>query len=236
MPLPPSLLQHVEQHACFTGCYGSESNSLGCLDPARPPQPLVVVSCLDCLGKLAVPQALLPAGTTSATLAQALSDHLRIKRGYALARSGYHAVGPGFWLGVAYYGCGLFLLSAERSRSLGTDLDMLMLALKHKLVPPPDPRMNDPKLYRTETVHVNFSQFQAGIAGKAQLLASPQASAQAKPGWQKATLAEFLPLAAPPTAAPAVAKPPALGDTCPKCRAKVAVRPLLNGSFIGCLC
>jgi hypothetical protein len=239
MSLPVSLLQHVEQHGCFTGCYGSDANVSACLSPTQPLQPLVVVTCLDCLGKVAVPQSLLPAGTTTYTLSQALSDHLRLKRGFRLARSGYHAAGAGFWLSFVYYDCGLFLLSAERSRQLGGDLDVLMLGIQHKVVQPPDPRMRDPKQFRTETIYVNFTHCQAAVASKQQLLSSPQVRMQAQAGWQKVTLAEFLPLSTAPastavTTAPA--KPLKLGDVCPKCGATVAVRPLLNGSFVGCLC
>ncbi len=238
MSLPVSLLHHVEQHGCFTGCYGSDANASVCLSPTQPLQPMVIVSCLDCLGKVAVPRPLLPAAATTYSLSQALTDHLRQKRGFKLSCSGYHAVGAGFWLSYAYYGCGLFLISAERSRQLGTDLDVLMLGIQHKVVQPADPLMADPGQFRTETVYVNFSQPQAGIAGKQQLLSSPQVSTQARPGWQKVTLAEFLPLAtAPPAAVPAAPpKPLKAGDTCPKCKAKIAVRPLLNGSFLGCLC
>ena len=54
-----------------------------------------------------------------------------------------------------------------------------------------------------------------------------------------ATLAEFLPLtrAAAPAAKPAPA-PRVLtrGDICPKCKAEVRDRPLLNRSYLGCLC
>jgi len=238
MSLPVSLLQHVEQHGCFTGCYGSDANVSACLSPTQPLQPLVVVTCLDCLGKVAVPQSLLPPGTTTYTLSQALSDHLRQKRGFKLARSGYHAAGAGFWLSFVYYDCGLFLLSAERSRQLGGDLDVLMLGIQHKVVPPPDPRMRDPKQFRTETVYVNFAHFNAAVASKQQLLCSPQVRTQAQSGWQKVTLAEFLPLSAAPlsTAVTTAPRPLKVGDVCPKCGAVVAVRPLLNGSFVGCLC
>lgn len=241
MSLPASLLQHVEQHGCFTGCYGSDANVSACLSATAPLSPLVVVTCLDCLGKVAVPQSLLPAGTTTYTLSQALSDHLRAKRAFKLARSGYHAAGAGFWLSFVYYDCGVFLLSAERSRQLGSDLDVLMLGIQHKVVQPPDPRMRDPKQFRTETVYANFSRFNAPVTSKQQLLSSPQVRTQAQAGWQKVTLAEFLPIStAPPPAATAVtAAPPRplkLGEVCPKCGAPVAVRPLLNGSFVGCLC
>jgi hypothetical protein len=247
MSLPASLLAHVEQHACFTGCYGSDSNVQACLDPNQPLRPVVIVSCLDCLGKVGVPLSLLPAGMNTYNLSQRLSDHLRQKRGFRLAKSGYHTAGPGFWLSVAYYDCGVFLVSAERSRQLGSDLDVLMLGIQHNVVLPPDPRMRDPKQYRVETVYVNFSTYQPGVASKQHLLASPQVRMHAQPGWQKVTLAEFLPLsqaaATPvsgstgganrPAAAPRQLK---VGDTCPVCGAEYRVRPLLNGSFVGCLC
>lgn len=244
MSLPPALVQHAEQHACFTGCYGSDANVGACLSPVGPLQPLVVVTCLDCLTRVAAPQALLPAGSTTHTLAQQLTDHLRQKRGFRLARSGYHASGPGLWLSFVYYDCGLFLINAERSRQLGTDLDVLQLGLQHKVVALGDPRFRDPRQYRTETVYVNFSAHQPVVTSKQQLLSSPQVRVQAHPGWQKVTLAEFLPLsqqapghggggggarAAPP-------RPLRPGDVCPVCGATVQSRPLLNGSYVGCLC
>jgi hypothetical protein len=241
MSLPASLLQHVEQHACFTGCYGSDTNVSACLDGNQPLRPLVVVTCLDCLAKVGVPLALLPAGMNTYNLSQRLTDHLRQKRGFRLARSGYHTAGPGFWLSVAYYDCGLFLISAERSRQLGSDLDILMLGIQHNVVLPPDPRMRDPKQYRVETVYANFANFHHGISSKQQLLASPQVRTHSQPGWQKITLAEFLPLvqsALPPTSAARGSAPRQLkiGDICPVCGAEYRVRPLLNGSFIGCMC
>src|SRR5262245_25925096 len=243
MALPPSFLQHVEQPGCFTGCYGSDSDVSVCLDPTRPLEPMVVVSCLDCLKRIGVPLALLPGGTTTYGLARQLTDHMRVKRGFALAKSGYHTAGPGFWLSVAYYGCGLFLVDASRSRNAGSDLDVLLLAFQHGVITPPDPRMRDPKQYRVETVHLNYSQFQTGITGKAALLASPQCRAQAQNGWHKVTLAEFLPLSQAAAPAPATTAASAtatrilrIGDICPKCKAEVRVRPLLRGSYVGCLC
>ena len=76
------------------------------------------------------------------------------------------------------------------------------------------------------------------------MLGSPQIRTQPQPGWQKVTLAEFLPVsqaaatAASPTAVKACAPPRQLklGDVCPACGAEVKQRPLLNGSFVGCLC
>jgi hypothetical protein len=246
MSLPASLLQHIEQHGCFTGCYGSDTNVSVCLDANQPLKPMIVVTCLDCLGKVGVPLSLLPAGTSTSNLSQRLTDHMRQKRGYRLARSGYHAAGPGFWLSAVYYDSGLFLVSAERSRQLGSDLDVLLLGMQHNVIQPPDPRMRDPKQYRIETVYANFSTFQTSITSKQSLLASPQCRAQAQPGWQKVTLAEFIPLAqaaasaaltssprAAAAAQPRVLKP---GDICPVCKAEVKLRPLLNGSFVGCLC
>jgi len=245
MSLPASLLQHVEQHTCFSGCYGSDSNVSVCLDPNQSLKPLVVVTCLDCLGKLGVPLALLPAGMNTYNLAQRLTDHMKLKRGFKMARSGYHTAGPGFWLSAVYYDCGVFLLNAERSRQLGSDLDVLMLGMQHNIVQPTDPRMRDPKQYRIETVYVNFGTYLAQVPAKAQLLASPQVRTQPQAGWQKVTLAEFLPVSltatanVPPTATikvTATPKPLKPGDICPVCKAEVKVRPLLNGSFVGCLC
>ena len=80
MSLPASLLLHVEQHGCFTGCYGSDANVSACLSANQPLQPLVVVTCLDCLGKLGVPLSLLPAGMNTYNLAQRLTDHQQDRR------------------------------------------------------------------------------------------------------------------------------------------------------------
>jgi hypothetical protein len=108
--------------------------------------------------------------------------------------------------------------------------------------------MRDPKQYSVQTVHVNFARFQPGITGKQALLSSPQCRMQAQSGWQKVTLAEFLPLAQTATnaspaplavAAQTQAKAPRtlrVGDRCPVCGAEVRQRPLFNGSYIGCLC
>jgi hypothetical protein len=249
MSLPASLLQHVEQHGCFSGCYGSESDVSICLDPNRPLQPEVVVSCKDCLARVGVLRSHLPAGTSSYGLADLLTQHLRSQRGFTLAFSGYHVQGPGFWLSAAYYGkCGLFLISGERSRSLGSDLDLLLLAFRHGVVQAPDKRMLDPKQFTTQTVYVNFVAPITPIASRQDLLSSPHCRQQARPGWQKVTLAEFQPLAAPPPplANPAVPVPKAagalagrtlkIGDICPVCGAEVRERSLLQGTFIGCLC
>lgn len=247
MTLPASFLQHVERHGCFTGCYNADSSVSVCLDPNRPLEPMTVVNCQDCLTRMGVPLSLLPNGMSAPALATLLSDHMRVKRGYTLSLSGYHARGPGFWLSAVYYGaCGLFLVNGERSRQMGSDLDLLLLAFQHGILQPPDPRMRDPKQFAVSSVHVNFSAPQAVITSKQALLASPQCRASAQAGWQKVTLAEFLPLSTAAAAQPAgpiavavkplPAKPLKPGDRCPVCGAEVRERPLLNGSFIGCLC
>jgi hypothetical protein len=238
MTLPASFLQHVEQHGCFSGCYGSDSAVSACLDAARPLAPLLMVSCQDCLARIAVPASMLPGGTSSYSLARLLTDHLRVQRGFALSVSGYHVAGPGFWLSAVYYPSGLFLVSAERSRQLGSDLDLLQLAFQHGVVQPLDPRMRDPKQYAVETVYVNFATCSAGITTKQSLLSSAQCRAQPRSGWQKVTLAEFLPASqAKPAAKPAAAaKALKVGDICPVCKGEVRVRPLLVGSYVGCLC
>lgn len=208
MPLPASLIQQVERHSCFTGCYGVESDAAVCLDPQRPPEPTVLVSCRDCLSfKLGVLRSLLPAGTPAYQLADELTAHMRRLRGYALSVSGYHAQGPGFWLSAAHLaGAGLFLLDGSRSRGLGSDLDLLMLAFRHNVIAPPDPRMTDPRNFQTQTVYVDFSRTPAPVTGRASLLTSPQCSAQPRPGFRAVTLAEFVPA---PATAPAPAGSPA---------------------------
>jgi hypothetical protein len=249
MALPPSLLQQVEQHGCFSGCFGTDADVRVCLDPNRAPEPMVVVSCQDCLSfKLGVLQTLLPPGTNQAYwVADQLTRHLRKLRGYTISFSGYHARGPGFWLAASYFGpAGLFLLDGARSRSLGSDLDLLLLAFKHGVAAPPDPRMLDPKQYATQVAYVDFSRPLGAIQCKAQLLASPLLQAQPQKGFHRVTLAEFLPVASQAGRAPATPATPVVvtlpprplkpGDTCPVCKAEVKARPLLNGTYVGCLC
>lgn len=249
MTIPASLLQHAEQHGCFTGCYGSESNVSVCLDPARPLQPLVVVSCRDCLERFGTLQTLLPPGGTSYVLADQLTQHLRLQRGFTFACSGYHARGPGFWLSVAWYGAaGLFLVNGERSRALGSDLDLLLLGFNHGVLPTPtDPRLLDAGQYATQQVYVRFAAPVRPVGNRQALLSSPHCRTQPAAGFQRVTLAEFRPQAAPapppPAAstarkasAPAPPRPLKPGDTCPVCGAEVRQRALLRGTFVGCLC
>jgi hypothetical protein len=176
-------------------------------------------------------------------LAEQLTQHMRKHRGYSLSVSGYWTKGPGFWFSAVYYPSGLFLIHGERSRPVGSDLDQLILAFNHGILTPPDPRMIDPKQYALQTVYGNFARVSATVKTKQDLLASPQVRAQAQSGWQKLTLAEFLPVcsasqasAAKPVAKPATPKALKVGDICPVCGAVVRERPLLNGSFVGCMC
>ena len=241
MSVPASLLQHAESHACFSGCYGSDPDVSVCLDPARPLSPLLVVSCHDCFARLGVPRSLLPSGATANWLAGQLTQHLRKQRGFALSFSGYHTKGPGFWLGAAYYAsCGLFLLNGERSRALGGDLDLLILAFRHGVAAPPDPRMLDPRLYATQEAYVRFTAPMAPVASRQALVMSPHCRAQPAAGFQRVTLAEFQPAAraAAPAKAQGSAAPRALkpGDICPVCGAEFRVRALLQGTYLGCLC
>jgi len=240
MTLPASFLQHVEQHPCFTGCYGSDPDVRVCLDPSQPLVPLIVVSCRDCFARFGVPNSLLPVGVSSYNLADHLTQHLRTRRGFQLSFSGYFTAGPGFWLSAAYYPCGLFLLDGNRSRSLGSDLDLLLLAFKHGIIQPLDPRMTDPKMYTVQTLHVNYGQSASGIINKQVLIGSPQVRTRPVLGWQKVTLAEFLPVTtAPPapasarptngtTAATALAGKPAATSAPPSNGTKVAAKPTLR--------
>jgi hypothetical protein len=246
MTLPLSFLQHVEQHPCFSGCYGSASGVKVCLDPNKPLVNLLVVSCKDCFANFAIPTSLLPAGVDSTQLASQVTLHLRGKRGFSQSVSGYFTTGPGFWFSAVFYPCGLFLINGERSRPRGSDLDQLLLAFQHGLLTPLDPRMLDARQYNVSIVYANFAGAVTVPANKADLLSLPQVRTQPVSGWQKLTLAEFIPLANSPK--PAVAKPTAAntpppkraplkeGDICPVCGHEVRKRQLLSSTFIGCLC
>src|SRR5262249_31178583 len=149
--------------------------------------------------------------------------------------SGYHTKGPGFWLSAAYYGaCGLFLINGERSRALGSDLDLLILSFRHGIAAPPDPRMVDPRQYATQEVFVRYTAPMAAIASRQALLTSPHCRTQPAAGFTRVTLAEFQPVAravapppAPVKAQPATPKALKAGDVCPVCGAEVRERALL---------
>ena len=66
MTIPASLLHHAEQHGCFSGCFGTESDATVCTDARHPHQPVVQVSCKDCLSfKIGTLRSLLPASKPS---------------------------------------------------------------------------------------------------------------------------------------------------------------------------
>jgi len=256
MALPASLLQPIENHPCFPGVWNSDADILVCLDPAKPLQRTRVVSCTECYARFGVLETLLSAGMNSSTLASQLTQHVRSLRGYTLSSGGYHARGPGFWVSVVYFGTsGLFLVDGSRSRKMGADLDLLLLAFQHGILQPFDPRLLDPAHYRTQAVHVNFATPPGPVRCKQDLLSWPGCRAQAAPGFQAATLAEFIPVASQAAAAvvatgttkgngsakpggPTAAAPAKLkvGDICPVCKAEFRPRPLLRGTYVGCLC
>jgi hypothetical protein len=237
MALPPALLQFVEKHNCFSGCYGSSSN-LHAFTAAIPAgQPMVSVICLDCLRHIGALASLLPNGMHSYQLADELTRHMRAYRGYSVSLSGYHTKGPGFWFGAAYWAsCNVFLLDGERSRNLGTDLDLLMLSFQHGVLSPPTPAMLDPTSFVVRPLFLDLQQPIRGVAAKADLLTASGVSLQAVAGWKKVTMAEFVGAASQPAAIPTGHTGGVIGQRCPKCGAEVCVRTLLQGTFIGCMC
>jgi hypothetical protein len=260
MALPAPLIAAIEAHSCFTGCYHCESLVEICMDLTQPLSPIVHVSCADCLSfRVGALARLLPAGMTTYTLADALTAHMLAQRGYRWALSGYHAVGAGFWLSAAALTENLFLVDSSRNRSVArSEADLLVESFKHKLAQPQDQTMLDPALYAADVVHLNLATPLPSIQSKQDLLACPQCSLTAKPGFKKVTVLEFLAPAAAATApqiAPAAAaqvapsRPPApppaqpapprkleRGDICPVCKAEYTERALFTGKFVGCLC
>ncbi len=254
MSLPASFLAQAENHSCFSGCFGHEARFDVCLDSHRPPVEMLAIYCKDCMGfRVGVLRSLLPPGSSAPWLADTLTAHNRRRRGFAWSLSGYHAVGPGFWLTAAYFAqCGLFLLNGARSRAVGSDLDLLLLTFKHGVASATHARMIDPHEYTVQDGYVDFSS-PPGILHTAQdFYASPQFSRQPKRGFQRVTVAEFQPISrlaaaasSGPSAAPRPALPaavaslapqPVLADVCPVCQAEICERPLFTGSYIGCLC
>lgn len=257
MSLPASFLVQAENHGCFSGCFGHEARFEICLDPNLPLDEMFAVYCKDCLNfRLGVLRSLLPPGTSATWLADTLTAHNRQRHGFAWALSGYHAVGPGFWLTAAYYAqCGLFLLSGARSRSVGNDLDLLMLSFQYGVASPSHPRMTDPHEFDTCDGYVDFSTPPGPLSTPQDFYASSQFSLHAKRGYQRVTVAEFRPIAvqapaapvtrargaalrasASPKASTAVRQPRRIGEICSVCLAEVRERPLFTGSYIGCLC
>lgn len=195
MPVPASLLDAVDAHACFSGCYSHETPVALVTDPGRPPVVSFHAACQDCLmfhvGSLA---SLLPHGMTQYGLAQELAAHTRRTRGYRWAISGYHATGQGFWLSAAYYGDGLFLVDGSRNHGGTRDVDLLVRAFRSKLVQPDDQGMLDPALYASEIVHIDATNIILPKNGKSDILRSAGCSLSPRQGLRRTCIVEFLPL------------------------------------------
>lgn len=196
MTLPAPFVTEIETHLCLSGCYESEQPTYVCLDPNKPLEKVICVSCHDCLmhhvGALA---STLPAGMDGYALAREASAHVQALRGYKWAVSGYHTSGGGFWLTAMSYGNGIFLVDGSRhSKTKQTDLDLLIHAFTHKVCKPEDPRMTDPALYAVETVYLKMDKPILPVTCKKDLLSSPQCSRMNASGYRRATLCEFLPL------------------------------------------
>lgn len=178
MALPPALLQFAEQHGCFSGCYGSNSNLEVFTSSAQPPVPTVSVTCLDCLAHVGVLASLLPKGMYSYQVADQLSQHVCARRRYSLSIGGYHSKGPGFWFSAAFWtSCNVFLLDGERSRQLGTDLELLMLAFQHGVLKPPVPGMLKAASFTVQALFHDGQHTLPTVLVKADLLTAPGISA-----------------------------------------------------------
>lgn len=194
MSLPPSLLAAVASHRCFTGRYKSEPATAICIDPHQPPAPTFQVSCSDCtLFRVGALSSTLPGGS-SQRLADDLSAHVAAVRGYVWSMSGYSGTG-GFWLSAAYYGNGLFLVDGSRNSNHTSDVDVLVNAFRHGMVIPEHPRMLMPSLYTSEVVYLDMSQPITPVRNKNDLLSSPRCRATRTPGFHRASILEFVPLA-----------------------------------------
>jgi hypothetical protein len=233
------LLQFVEDHGCFSGCYGSVSDVQAFITPHQPPVPMVSVTCQDCLNNIGTVASLLAAGTRSWQLADQLTRHVRAHRGYSLSVSGYHTNGPGFWFSAVYWAsCNVFLIDGQRSRQHGADLDLLIMAFKHGVLKAPVPSMLNPMAFKVQPVYLDLRQPMPAVTAKADLLNAPSVRLQPMAGWKKLTMVEYV--AAPPAPAPAAAAPKPRGQSivqrCPKCGAEIRQRSLLHQTYVGCLC
>lgn len=209
MALPPSLLQTVEKHPCISGCYRDQFVANAFADPNQPPEKSLVVSCADCYDfRLVVLSSLLTPTMTAKELSDLLSEHMRQQRGYGLSFGGYHyGNGAGFWLTAVYYPlCGVFLLNGRSSRSVGSDLDLLIMALKQKVVPAPDVGMLDPANYNVQTVYLDITPL-GTITDRQSLFSCPRFSLKPRVGWNDFTMAEYLPAVQALTTQTAVAAP-----------------------------
>ncbi len=266
MALPAAFVTEIEGHLCLSGCYRSEQPTLTCLDPGKPMEKVICVSCEDCLmHHIGALGSTLPSGMDGYALAREASAHVHALRGYKWSVSGYHGAGGGFWLTAMSYGNGIFLVDGSRhSKTKQTDLDLLIYAFTHKVCTPEDPRMTDPGLYSVETVYLRMDKPIMPVTCKHDIVSSPQCSKMQASGHRRATLCEFLPLqqqarvpliqapqantaplvvgSAPvaavsaPVAIKQPSKPLQRGDLCPVCHEEVRERVLFTSTYVGCKC
>jgi len=196
MSLPAGIVSEIERHGCFSGSFGNDSTVLASLNTTDPLEPMFVAACEDCLSwRIGALKRDLPAGTSAPGFAAMITRHLQKLRGFAFSVGGYHAAGPGFWLSAAYYDtCGVFLVDGSRSRSLGSDLEILIQGFRSGVLNPPDSRMLDPRFYSTRTVYVDFSTVVSPVLSVNDLLSSPQCRLKPTRSYHRVTLAEFLPI------------------------------------------
>jgi hypothetical protein len=260
MPVPARILQLVEAHHCFSGCYAPDGDVMCLIDRARSPELACYIQCQDCLtfrvGSIAT---LLGPGMDRYKLAREVTNHLRAVRNYALSFSGYHRQGGGVWLSAAYWAnLGIFLLKSDRG-SQGVNqcpVDLLIKAFINGVSVPPLAGMCDPNNYTSRQVFLNAAVVSAPASARALFASLSQTSA---PGYVAVTLAEYLPVsrgasagvssgATPAPAAshsrasrsassraPAVVPRP-LGSRCEVCGELVMERALLTSVYIGCRC
>jgi hypothetical protein len=253
MSLPASLLASLEAHTCFSGTFGYSDTVQLVLDATQIPEVSYTLQCKDCLlWHAGVLQRILPPGTDGYKLAREAVAHVAAQRGYDASIGGYHGAPASFWLSAVFMSSiDAFLVDGHRSRSAGSDLDLLMLSFKHNMWKPADPGMTDPARYTVQTVHVSMADAVAQPTSVAAFLASKSVHQQATAKTQTVTLAIYQrPTVAPtvvpasvtaltPTATTATTVPVTArgeGELCPVCKHVVQWRTLFSSEYLGCLC
>ncbi len=245
--LPAGLLDAVETHGCFSGCYRGRPPARICIDASRPVESVLEVECSDCLDfRVGALERLVPRGMTSAALATVLGEHMRQVRGYRWSVGGYHPHQNGLWLSAVSLGNGVFLARGKVSVNNNmSDLESFVQGLRLGVITTTDARMFNLKLYRTQRVYLTMSPPLGSVRSAGDLLASPQCSPTQRPGLSPVTLVEYLPLVnrampagkgrkSPRSREPY--RPLVVGERCDKCGELVEERPSLTSTFIGCMC